>query len=198
MFSVKAIEEIIKKARRIEDVDGLELCYPSDFENVTKIRKAMTDARLGVSAINVRSRRQDKWFRGSFTSSDARERQESKVIIFGTGNARLVPQGFSVSKASRQFVDLLSVINQYAGDFGITIAINIVSTYREALELGKLADCPQIKWLRDYYHLFEENESIRIIQSNNKSLAHVHFSEPLGRVLPIEKTRCNTLLFFKS
>lgn len=44
----------------------------------------------------------------------------------------------------------------------------------------------------------KENESIRIIQSNNKSLAYVHFSDPLGRVFPIEKTRCNTLLFFKS
>lgn len=37
MFSVKEIEEIIKKTRIIKGVDGLELCYPSDFENVTKI-----------------------------------------------------------------------------------------------------------------------------------------------------------------
>lgn len=72
----KTILEIIKTAGKIEGIDGLELCYPNDFDNIADLKKAMADAGLEVSAINVRSRRQDKWFRGSFTSSDARERQE--------------------------------------------------------------------------------------------------------------------------
>ena len=72
----QSIMEIIRKAGTIKGIDGLELCYPSDFENIAGLKKAMAEAGLGVSAINVRSRRQDKWFRGSFTSSDAKEREE--------------------------------------------------------------------------------------------------------------------------
>lgn len=72
----RTIFEIIKTASGIEGISGLELCYPSDFENIPELKKALADSGLGVSAINVRSRRQDKWFRGSFTSASASERQE--------------------------------------------------------------------------------------------------------------------------
>jgi len=70
------IAEIIKTAGKIKGIEGLELCYPSDFENISELKKAMDDNGLGISTINVRSRRQDKWYRGSFTSSDPKERQE--------------------------------------------------------------------------------------------------------------------------
>jgi xylose isomerase len=72
----RGIIDIIKAASSIEGIDGLELCYPSDFENIPELKRAMADHGLGVSAINVRSRRQDKWFRGAFSSANATERQE--------------------------------------------------------------------------------------------------------------------------
>lgn len=63
-------------ARQVKQLDGLELCYPADFEDMKLLKQLLGDAGLGVSAINVRSRRQDKWIRGSFTSEIASERQE--------------------------------------------------------------------------------------------------------------------------
>jgi len=72
----RGIIEIIESAGKIEGIDGLELCYPNDFDNIAELKKALADNGLGVAAINVRSRRQDKWLRGSFTSSIAKERQE--------------------------------------------------------------------------------------------------------------------------
>lgn len=127
-----------------------------------------------------------------------------QVIVFGSGNARMVPQGFPLNEATGQLADLLRLINQYARDFGITIAIepirqqecNIINTYSDALNLAKLTNALQIKCLLDYYHLFEENENISVIQTDKKSLAHVHFSEPLGRVFPIEKNKMQYLTFF--
>lgn len=72
----RTIYEIIDSARRIEGIDGLELCYPMDFDDIQKLNKALNDNGLGVSAINVRSRRQDKWLRGAFSSANPSERLE--------------------------------------------------------------------------------------------------------------------------
>ena len=72
----RSLLEKFEIARQVKQLDGLELCYPADFEDVGLLKQLLADAGLGVSAINVRSRRQDKWIRGSFTSEIASERQE--------------------------------------------------------------------------------------------------------------------------
>ena len=72
----RTITEIIRAASGIDGIDGLELCYPADFSDVAGLKKALNDSGLEVSALNVRSRRQEKWLRGSFTSTDPKERKE--------------------------------------------------------------------------------------------------------------------------
>jgi xylose isomerase len=57
-------------------LDGLELCYPADFANLRDLQTLLADLGLGVSSVNVRSRRDGKWLRGSFTSASAVERAE--------------------------------------------------------------------------------------------------------------------------
>lgn len=70
------LQSKLKLASKVERLDGLELCYPADFEDVHLLKKLMMDYGFGVSSINVRSRRQGKWLRGSFTSSIQSERKE--------------------------------------------------------------------------------------------------------------------------
>ena len=72
----RTIDEKLALAARIENLDGLELCYPGDFEEYSKLRSLLAASGLGVSAVNFRSRRKGRWLRGSFSSNDARERQE--------------------------------------------------------------------------------------------------------------------------
>ncbi len=74
--SDRSLEEKFKLASQIKDLDGLELCYPADFENVGLLKKWLDDYGFGVSSVNVRSRRTGKWLRGAFSSADAAERQE--------------------------------------------------------------------------------------------------------------------------
>lgn len=69
-------EEKVKLAGSIEGLDGLELCYPGDFADPGKTIALMKDSGLGVSSINFRSRRNDRWLRGSFTSNSESERNE--------------------------------------------------------------------------------------------------------------------------
>lgn len=115
-----------------------------------------------------------------------------KVIVFGSGSARMVPQGFSIEEATGQLTNLLRLVDQYAQKYDITVAIeslrkqecNIVNTYREALNLAEITNAANIKCLLDFFHLSEEKENISVIQTDKKKLAHVHFAEPVGRVFP--------------
>lgn len=72
----RSIQEKILLSKKIGNIDGFELCYPSDFQDLKSLRSLLDDNGFGVSAINVRSRRQDKWLRGSFTSASEKERHE--------------------------------------------------------------------------------------------------------------------------
>lgn len=115
-----------------------------------------------------------------------------KVIVFGSGGARMVPEGYPSSGALWQLIDLLKLLQGYCQETGITIAIeplrkqecNMVNTYREALVLAQLADVPKVNCLLDFYHLVEENEALQVIYTDTNRLAHVHFCEPMGRVFP--------------
>ena len=73
----RSLEAKFALASRIEGLDGFELCYPADFADYDQLKALLADNGLGVSAVNFRSRRSGKWLRGSFTSEDAQERQET-------------------------------------------------------------------------------------------------------------------------
>ncbi|MGQ9637752.1 MAG: sugar phosphate isomerase/epimerase family protein [Thermodesulfobacteriota bacterium] len=72
----RPLEERFQMASKVEGIDGLELCYPADFEDSKRLKELLKKYNFGVSAINFRSRRTGKWWRGSFTSESASERQD--------------------------------------------------------------------------------------------------------------------------
>lgn len=72
----RSLDEKLDLAADVEGCDGLELCYPADFDDVDALRVGLARRHLGVSAINFRSRRTGQWWRGSFSSTSAQERQE--------------------------------------------------------------------------------------------------------------------------
>lgn len=72
----RTLAEKLAMAGRVIGCDGVELCYPADFADFAQTRALLDQHNLGVAAINFRSRREGKWWRGSFTSEHASERQE--------------------------------------------------------------------------------------------------------------------------
>jgi sugar phosphate isomerase/epimerase len=116
-----------------------------------------------------------------------------KVVVFGSGGARRVPDGFSRDEAFAQLVDFCRRIAPVARDNGITIVVeplrkqetNIINTAREGLALVKAVDRPEIRLLVDYYHLAEEGENADIIAEAGPLLAHTHIANPTGRVYPL-------------
>jgi len=128
-----------------------------------------------------------------------------KVIVFGSGLARMVPEGFPMHEAISQLFDLLTMIDKYAKKYAITIAIeplrrqecNIVNTYLEALMLADLVKSANIRCLLDSYHLNTEEEDISVILPDKEQLAHVHFAEQVGRLFPCSENKHIYKEFFK-
>jgi len=71
-----SLNDKINMAAGVNGIEGLELCYPQDFGDIETLKELLTNNRLGVSAINFRSRRSGTWLRGSFTSQLQTERRE--------------------------------------------------------------------------------------------------------------------------
>jgi xylose isomerase len=72
----RPLAEKLEAASRIPGVDGLELCYPADFEKPDELRELLKRHPLGLAGVNFRSRRSGRWWRGSFISEKSQERRE--------------------------------------------------------------------------------------------------------------------------
>ena len=72
----RTLAEKLDMASRVEGADGLELCYPTDFEDPAQLKELLQRYGFGIPAINFRSRRTGKWWRGSLISEKASERRE--------------------------------------------------------------------------------------------------------------------------
>ena len=115
-----------------------------------------------------------------------------KTIVFGSGGARRVPEGFPMDKAFGQLVEMLRRIAPLAAQHGITIAIeplnrgecNIINSVAEGLALTRAVDRPAIRLLADYYHMAVEHEAPAILLEAAPYLQHVHFAKPEDRSFP--------------
>jgi D-psicose/D-tagatose/L-ribulose 3-epimerase len=106
-------------------------------------------------------------------------------IVFGSGAARGIPNGFRLDAAREQIIRFLEVCNKYADRYAIVVAIeplnrletNMINTLQEAVALAKTVDLPQIKVLADSYHMYMEKESFDALYEAAPYLTHVHLSD---------------------
>lgn len=71
------IADKIRLAAQVDNLSGLELCYPEDFGDFDELKRLMEEHNLGVPAVNFRSRRDGRWWKGAFSSAIAAERREA-------------------------------------------------------------------------------------------------------------------------
>ena len=129
-----------------------------------------------------------------------------KVIVFGSGGARGVPEGFPMDKALDQIAAFLDAIAPIAAKAKVTIAIeplqkgecNIINLVKEGFELAKRVNKPAIRALADLYHVGKENEPYANVVAAGKMLAHVHIAHPVSRMCPLPGDGCDYRLFFRA
>jgi len=111
-------------------------------------------------------------------------------VVFGSGGARSVPEGFERQAAWEQLVDFCRLCSACAYS-GLIIAIeplnrgecNILNSFTEGVALAREVDRPNVQVLADIYHLQVEAEPISVIRSGSDILAHVHLADS-GRRYP--------------
>ncbi len=125
-------------------------------------------------------------------SVDRARRLGGKVIVFGSGGARTIPEGFAREEAWGQLVRFLGVCADRLQGTGVTLAIeplnhlesNVVNSYLEGVRLAKDANRPaEVKVLADIYHFVMDQEPLDDILQAPEWLAHVHLADS-GRLNP--------------
>jgi sugar phosphate isomerase/epimerase len=114
-----------------------------------------------------------------------------KIVVFGSGKARSVPEGFDQGKAEEQLEKFLHLLADVTDNSGITIVIeplnrgesNIINSVPEGYDLAKRVNRPSIRALADFYHMELENEPLDNIVSCGDLIKHIHVADS-GRLAP--------------
>ena len=115
-----------------------------------------------------------------------------EIIVFGSGGARQIPDGFSKTKAEEQFVALLRAFGPLAAQQGITVVVeplnraecNFINSVPEAAALAAACNHPNICVLADFYHMLRDDQSPDDICRHGGLLRHVHIAEKAKRTAP--------------
>ena len=113
-------------------------------------------------------------------------------IVFGSGGARRVPDGFSKEKARGQIVAFLAMLGPLARDAGLAVTVeplnagetNIINSVAEGADIVREVNDPAIRLLADAYHVMMENEPLDNIARNLDIITHTHIATRAGRMPP--------------
>jgi sugar phosphate isomerase/epimerase len=114
------------------------------------------------------------------------------IIVFGSGGARQIPEGFDRATARSQFVDLLRRMGPVARKYGVIVAIenlqrsecNFINSVAEGLDIALEVNDPNIRVLADIFHMMREKEGPEVLEVAGKWLAHCHIAELKDRTAP--------------
>lgn len=115
-----------------------------------------------------------------------------KMIVWGSGGARKIPDGFDREKAKEQFIAIAKKITSMAANYNIKLALenlnrsetNFINTAEEALTIVKAVNHPNFKLCADIYHMLRENEGPAILEHAGKHIIHCDIAEKNNRNAP--------------
>jgi sugar phosphate isomerase/epimerase len=170
----------------------------SEFESVLKqlegcaIRpeawNCLIPGDLKLTGPNVDFYRIERYLR---TALDRVAKLGGKVVVFGSGGARSIPEGYVDTDGRRQLLEFISLCGNIAASRSLTLAIeplnhkesNVINSVTEAVEFAEMAARPEVKALADLYHIDEESEPLSDVAEAGSYLAHCHTADT-GRYAP--------------
>jgi sugar phosphate isomerase/epimerase len=118
-------------------------------------------------------------------------RTGAQIVVFGSGGARSIPDGFPRDEAVHQITNFLRTVADIADYSELVVAIeplnrresNVINSVAEAAELAKQVDRPSVRVLADFYHMSEEHEPLGHLVRYKDWTVHVHLADT-GRHAP--------------
>jgi sugar phosphate isomerase/epimerase len=130
----------------------------------------------------------------AFTDTSFRRaaRAGVKIIVFGSGGSRKIPDGFDKNQARSEFIELLKLIGKVAAHYDITLVLeplnsaetNFINSVKEGASIVREVNHPNIMLLADIYHMMKEGESPDAIVQAGSLIKHVHIAEKESRTAP--------------
>jgi len=116
----------------------------------------------------------------------------TKVIIFGNGNTRAVPDGMDYATAYERMRQIISAVDPIAGKHGVKIAIeplnaketNMINSVQEAVDLVNSVSAVNVGTACDWYHTKTDNRTLDDVIANADKIFHLHIAHPETRGLP--------------
>jgi sugar phosphate isomerase/epimerase len=107
------------------------------------------------------------------------------IVVFGSGGARNVPEGYDAGIAREQIVEFLHICADAGERADVTVVIeplrhaesNIINRVSEAAELAREIGRPYVRCLADSFHMEAEAEPLDAIVDAADVLAHVHTAD---------------------
>jgi sugar phosphate isomerase/epimerase len=126
-------------------------------------------------------------------------------LVFGSGVARNIPEGFHHDEASKQIVEFGKMIADIAAEFGVLIVLeplnkgecNVINSVAEGMRYVKHVDKPAFQCLVDSYHFWLEDEPLENLRRAMPSIKHVHLADKEGRVAPGLSGKADYRPFFR-
>lgn len=146
---------------------------------------------LKTTGPDVRPRQLDAFVR---TALNRAARAGVKVIVFGSGGSRRVPEDWDPRTARAQLIEHLGRWGPAAATAGVVIALeplnkgecNIVNGVDEGAAIVREVGLPGIRLLVDTYHMARDGDDVNAIRRAGDLIVHVHVAEnaergPLGQ-----------------
>jgi D-psicose/D-tagatose/L-ribulose 3-epimerase len=116
------------------------------------------------------------------------------IIVFGSGKARNVPDGFDRQRAQQQLIDFARPAADAAQEHNIIVGVeplnrgecNIITTVAEAAEYVRAVDHPHFRLVPDSYHMWLEDEPLDHLAAAMPLVHHVHLADKHDRTPPGE------------
>lgn len=108
-----------------------------------------------------------------------------EIIVFGSGGARQIPDGFSPTRAAEQLREFLGFCADASDQTGVRVVIeplhrgecNFINLVSEGARLARAVGRPGVRNLADTFHMESEAEPLSAIVEGADVLAHVHTAD---------------------
>ena len=154
----------------------------SDYSLRSECFNSFIPADLKVTGPDVDKARLDNYLAAA---TERAAELSGEIIVFGSGDARQVPEGFSRARAHDQILEFLEAAANYAGKHGLIIAIehlnrsetNMINSIAEAVQFADELGKPEVQILVDFYHQMLEDETFDEIVRAGERIVHVHVAD---------------------
>ncbi len=115
-----------------------------------------------------------------------------RVITWGSGGSRRVPDGFSYTTATAQFIYMAGRVARAAERYGVTLVLenlntkecNFIISLREALAVVRAVEHPNFRLCVDIYHMLVNGEPAADIAGTGPYAVYAEIAEREDRTPP--------------